>query len=304
MAPKVLGKALAPLIKSKILLFADDLKIFLKVDTFDHARQLQQDINIIIDWCAKNNLQLNVSKCHVMSFTRRHLINLQYFNYNINGISLARVNTVKDLDQKLTFEAHVNNITNKAYRTLGFISRSLNKFKNVNTYKILYYTYIRSGLEYGTVIWNPHYRNQIESIERVQRRFTRTLYRKFHYPAEKNYLMRNVRLDLLTLEDRRTITDEVTLFKIHSGGLKTELNNQLHWNRPVRTTRHNNNSFYLPFVMTNVEYFAPLLRMQRKHDELFAEIDLNETNLYTFKRYTTHAIKNNQLVFDYSFENP
>lgn len=170
---------LPPLIKSKILLFADDLKIFLRVDCLEDARQLQRDIDVIIEWCAHNNLRLNINKCNLISFTRRHQVTFQYFNYNINDISLSRETSMKDLgitfDQKLTFDAHIKNITNKAFRTLGFISRSLDKFKNINTYKTLYYTYVRSTLEYGSEIWNPHQRNQNEAIAKVQRRFTRSL---------------------------------------------------------------------------------------------------------------------------------
>lgn len=106
--------------------------------------------------------------------------------------------------------------------------------------------------------------------------------------------MRNFRLDLLSLQDRRTITDEITLFKIQSGRLRTDLINLLHFNNPLKTTRHNSSAFYLRFVTTNVEYHSPILRMQRKHNESFSKLDLLEQNLNTFKRYATHEIKSNQ----------
>ena len=295
---------LPQLIKSKILLFADDVKIFKKVVNLDDARILQNDINTITAWCDANKLQLNKSKCNVISFTRRREITYQYFNYNINGHTLNRVQTIKDLgvtfDSKLTFENHIKNITTKAYKMLGFISRSLNHFKQPYTYKLLYLTYVRSNLEYCTPVWNPHYDVHIAAIEKVQRRFTRILFKRFHYPEEMNFYMRNVRLELLSLEERRAITDELTLYKIYSKRIITTLNDQINFVTRTRFTRQSN-MFYLPHVTTNVEYFSPIIRIQRQHDVNFPMNDLNEVSINAFKRYTIHEIKQKCLFFDYSF---
>lgn len=293
-------------IKSNILLFADDLKIFLKIRNHEDAKKLQNDINTIVNWCSTNKLAINIAKCNAMSFTRRTESTFQFFNYNINNSTLNRVQHIKDLginfDTKLSFESHIKCITKKAYRMIGFISRSLNHFVQLNTYKLLYFTYVRSNLEYCSPVWNPHYRSSIDMVEKVQRRFTRIIFKRFHYPAEINYLMRNVRLELLSLEDRRSVTDELTLFKIHNGTIQTRLNEQLQFNARTRATRQVN-TFYLPSVRTNVEFFSPMLRMQRQHDERFYANDLNEQSLNTFKRYTFHEVNANTLLFDYGFMN-
>lgn len=139
-------------------------------------------------------------------------------------------------------------------------------------------------------------------IEKVQRRFTRSLFRKFRYVPEKHHSMRNVRLEILSLEDRRTLSDEITLYKIQARTLSTTLYESIVINTPLRTTRHNNNIFYLPFVTTNVEFYSPLHRLQRQHDNVFNNLELNEPSLSTFKRYATHEIKSIQMIFDYSFE--
>lgn len=54
-----------------VLLFADDVKIFTSIKSFDDCRKLQNDINKIADCCDLNHLYLNVSKCSSISFTRR-----------------------------------------------------------------------------------------------------------------------------------------------------------------------------------------------------------------------------------------
>lgn len=295
---------LPQLLHSNVLLYADDIKIFLKIQSMNDAILLQKDIETIVNWCQVNKLQMNISKCNIISFTRRTEATFQYFNYNINGRTLNRVQSIKDLgvifDSKLTFETHIKTITKKAYRMLGFISRSLNHFKQPQTYKLLYFTYVRSNLEYCTPVWNPYYDVYIDAVERVQRRFTRILFKRFHYPGEKHHYMRNVRLGLLSLEERRAICDELTLYKINSNRLNTTLNNQIIWNTRTRFTRQNN-IFYLPHVTNNVEFYSPMTRMQRQHDENFSSNTLNEESFNAFKRYTLHEIKLKSPIFDYSF---
>lgn len=292
---------LPSLVKSKILLFADDLKIFLEIKSVNDARQLQNDINIIVDWCTLNGLRVNINKCNTMTFTRKQQNNIFTFNYNINDVALNKVNSCKDLgvtfDSKLSFDMHFRNITTRAYRTLGFISRSLNKFKDINTYKTLYNTYVRSIIDYCSPVWSPFYANHIKEIERIQKRFTRMLYRKFHFPTEP-YETRLIRLELHSLENRRLLMDEMTLYKIFNGLLDTQLTTQMNTSQPIRYTRLQQ-TFYLPAVTTNIQYFSPILRMKRQHNETFNYVQLDEQNLNAFKRYIIHELNEIQQVIPY-----
>lgn len=227
-----------------------------------------------------------------MSYTRKRDINLHYFNYNINGCALNKVKSIRDLgvvfDSKLSFEPHVSVVVNSACRMLGFISRSLNKFKKIETYTKLYSSYVRSILEYASTVWSPFYQNHNASIERVQKKFTRSLYRKFHYPYE-NYNARLLRLNLISLENRRILQGEILLYKIKNGIIRISVNHNFEPTQ-IRFTRFNR-IFYLPFVTTNVEFNSPLLRMHRQHMETFEELDLYEANLNSFKRYALHITK-------------
>lgn len=92
---------------------------------------------------------------------------------------------------------------------------------------------------------------------------------------------------MLSLEDRRKMSDEIALYKIKSGIIITPLSQSLSFHQSTRYTRlttSNQHTFYLPFVTTNVEYESPLLRMQRQHDTTFSNLDLNKTNLSAIKR--------------------
>lgn len=288
-------------IKSKILLFADDVKLFFRIETIADARQLQCDIDTIVSWCHSNGLSLNASKCFLISFTRRRETTFQYFNYNIDGTTILRVNCIKDLgvlfDPKLSFKNHCEHVTKKAYRMLGFISRSLNKFREIRTYQTLYNLYIRSNLEYCSSIWNPHCQDGIDIIERVQKKYTRLIFRKFRYPYE-SYNMRLIRLEMLSLENRRILSDEQMLYKIKNGRLNLSISHDFQFNpRPLRF--NNNRIFYLPFVNNNAQFFGPIIRMHRNHMEIFPNVNLFEQNYASFRRYSLHEIKETLVVTNY-----
>jgi len=66
-----------------------------------------------------------------------------FCDYNINGIALPRISDViKDLgvhfEPKLTFNAHIRYIKDKALKLLGFICRSCVDFKDKNTFISIY----------------------------------------------------------------------------------------------------------------------------------------------------------------------
>ena len=55
---------------SHCLMFADDMKIFKAINNHDDHLRLQCDLNEIYEWSLLNKLELNIEKCHSISFTR------------------------------------------------------------------------------------------------------------------------------------------------------------------------------------------------------------------------------------------
>jgi Reverse transcriptase (RNA-dependent DNA polymerase) len=53
---------------SDILLYADDAKVFKRIDCPLHCIQFQRDIDSISDWCTLWQLKLNVAKCMFVRF--------------------------------------------------------------------------------------------------------------------------------------------------------------------------------------------------------------------------------------------
>lgn len=116
-------------------MFADDIKMFLKVDSPLDVDLLQSELNILYDWCTKNYLSLNIKKCQIMTFSRTR--STTNYNYFIDGVTLLRsTGPIKDLgilfDLKLKVDCHIHIFINKSHQLLGFIDRNHTDFTDKN----------------------------------------------------------------------------------------------------------------------------------------------------------------------------
>lgn len=267
------------------LLFADDLKIFTKVETIRNCLKLQKDLIAIKQWCTENRLPLNAGKCKILSISRKSEANIISFIYKIDDTSLIRVTSLKDLgvffDSKFTFQQHITYIVNKAYRMIGFITRSLYGFTSIKTYYRLYFCYVRSILEYAAPIWNPYYAIHTNEIEKVQRKFTRIIAYKFKVPRG-SYESRMKYMNMLSLKSRRVVLDELLLYKIMNLNALESLRNKITINTPIRITRYTP-TFYWNNVTTNIEFNSVTTRLQRQHNDHFRSIQLTGLSISNFK---------------------
>jgi hypothetical protein len=72
----------------------------------------------------------------------------------------------------LQWDQHINNITAKANKTLGFLRRNL-KIPSIRIKEQAYQTLVRPLVEYASTVWNPYTKTEINKIEAVQRRAAR-----------------------------------------------------------------------------------------------------------------------------------
>ena len=133
--------------------------------------------------------------------------------YCIDNINLDRVDSFKDLgvvfDTKLNFRTHIDEKVNKAYQMLGILKRNFIHL-DADSFLLLYKALVRSHLEYANIIWMPYFQEDIEKIEKVQKRATKLIrtVRKLSYQA------RLEKLDLPTLKYRRHRGDMIELYKM------------------------------------------------------------------------------------------
>ena len=79
----------------------------------------------------------------------------------------------------------------------------------------MFKTFVRPILEYNTAIWSPNLIEDINSVEKVQRHFTKRLCQKSNIKFQ-NYEERLRILNLESLEIRRIKFDIVLMFKIQN----------------------------------------------------------------------------------------
>lgn len=211
-----------------ILLFADDIKAVLEireVNGRNNASLLQRDINNLMRWCALNRLFFNISKCVIFSAYRD---NARFIDvtYTMNDQSIERRDEIRDLgvllDRRFTFGHHIEQITIKCRQLVGCIKRYSNGNFTKDTQRILYLAYVRSRLEFASIIWNPYLDIYIEDIESIQKQFVIYLLESRRNAFSFRLSPYNERcklVDLENLELRRKTADAVFAFDIYSGNI-------------------------------------------------------------------------------------
>ena len=90
---------------------------------------------------------------------------------------------------------------------LNVLYRTCRDITDIGTKKLLYTAWVRSRLEYASVVWSPHTIRNINNLVQVQRRATRFILGRDYSEHE-----RLSKLNLLPLQYRRELNDLVNFF--------------------------------------------------------------------------------------------
>jgi hypothetical protein len=278
------------LFKSKVLLYADDLKIFNAIKSVEDNLVLQDDLNSLDNWCIENKLFLNVKKCEVMSISRKK--NRDDFSYKLGNQTFKYIYNKKYLgiifNSTWNFSEHINEIVNRSFKMIGFLKRSTRLFENVEVIKILFNSFVRSKLEYCSSVWYPTTKKFIIKIERVQNYFLRYIYFKVNgvscareYPTK--LLRDNCKLN--TLETRRKVALLCILHKLCNNLLDCpDLLGELYFVVPRSTAFRVNRAFFVLRSHTSCFQNSSFLLMLRLYnDKMFEFCDIHTDTLPEFK---------------------
>lgn len=278
---------------SLCLSYADDLKLFLRINSIADAQLLQTALTSFATWCHTNRMVLNPKKCCVISFSRKK--KPITFDYRLQNEVVPRESCVKDLgvllDSEMTFKHHVSSIVDKASRQLGFIFRTTKRFTDIYCLKALFCSLVRSTLEYSSAVWSPYYQNGVKRIEDVQRRFIRFALRRlpwndpFRLPSYESRC-RLIHLD--NLEVRRNVARALVVADCLASRLDCPaLLQRINLHVPSRPLR-DSTLIRLPFHRTNYCMYGAFSGILRVFNRVSSHFDFSLSRDALKHRFFTH----------------
>ena len=232
-------------IQSSVRLFADDCIIYREITNEIDARTLQEDLFTLGEWEKRWQMKFNCQKCFVMRLT--HARSPKQFSYSLGGVTLSEVNNHPylgvSISNKLNWNSHIQEISSKANRSLGFIKRNLYSC-NQSTKLTAYRSLVRPQVEYSAAVWDPYTKKNIDQLERVQKRAARFILNdyKSKSPGCATQMVKDLGLEPLTT--RRKARRLCVFQQARQGDLSLPIGNLL---QPVqRQSRHHHPDSYTP----------------------------------------------------------
>ena len=218
-------------ITSNILKFADDTKLFRKVNTDGDKQHLQNDLDRLVKWSEKWQMLFNFGKCKCLHTGHGNL----NVNYKMGDTVLGTTVKEKDLGVTISADMKVSEqcgiAASKGNQILGLIRRNIT-YKRKKLIIHLYKAIVRPHLEYCIQAWRPYRKKDIDTLE--QRRATKMI------PELRDlcYEERLKECGLTTLETRRLRGDQIEVFKILKGYENIDRNMFFSLKKDSRTRGH------------------------------------------------------------------
>ena len=291
---------LPSLIQTECIMYADDIKLYHRITSQSDTEVLQADLNRLSTWSAAWRLQLNPSKCHVISFSLRKSPILA--TYMLDGTALQRRSETRDLgvilDSKLTFATHTDVTIAKANRMLGLIIRSMQLSRQHHranlhhkTMLCTYYAHVRSILEFGCVVWAGAAVSHLKRLERVQHKFLMWLARYSDKRTDNlDYSFLLLHFNVRSMKSRFVQYDLMFLYHIHHARLDSAvLLGAFGLSVPGRATR-NHVLWHVPRARVNTVQRSLFARVPSTCNSFLhrdSAVDIFTCTSYSFK---THVI--------------
>ncbi|XP_068250159.1 uncharacterized protein [Palaemon carinicauda] len=235
-----------------MVLYADDTKVFRRIQDVEDCNRLQGDLDELRKWTEKLLLLFHPEKSKYMKIGNTSVDDNEYIMY----IIISKTRTERDIgvviDDKLTFADHLAEKIEKANKIVGLIKRTF-VFLEPATFKPLFTSLVRPHLEYANQVWCPQLIKDINAIENVQRRVSKLVSCLKELPYEE----RLKRFDLPSLTYGRSRGDKIETFKIVNNKYDKECTEGLFRMREDSVTRGHKKLFKAKARLNSCKYSFP-----------------------------------------------
>jgi len=264
-------------LNSYVFKFADHLCLIRILYDENDCNLLQNDLNIIYNYCLENTLKLNPNKCEHLRITYK---NVNPFVYKINNINVNIVENHNHIgiiyDIKMSFNLHIDMIIEKALKKFAIL-KIICKRVNFITFLNLYTTYIRPILEFSnlSIVLTKTQNNRIEKIERKITQFI--CCKSGNY--DMSYEQRLDFLNIFSLQKRRDIQILKTVFKIRYNLFKTENK----WSKELSFYENSRNGMFckIPVIYKSKNFFI-------NASKLFNDLPKSIRNEKSFNKFVNN----------------
>ena len=279
------------------MVFADDVKLYLAHanDLPFSQEALQTDIDTLVRTGSSWGLVMNASKCACIRFCRSYSVPSSGGSpYKIDGQPIAftdrHPNLGVEVHKSLKFHTHIRKTAGMCHGISTNIFAST-LCRDAEFIMNVYVSHIRPKLEYCSCVWNLGYLEDLRQLERVQRRWTRSVVGLEETPYGERLRL----LDLFSMQGRLLRADLIMVWKIFNGLCAISPDQVFTMNPSSR--RGHSLKIFLPRSNLEIRKRSFAIRVVNDWNSL-CETTVTSQSLDTFKRLLQRDL--GQRLYDFS----